>query len=193
MAPLRLAPLLDRLCTELIERVPALHGLDARRILIVAGQARGAARASIRSLAPATRAPLVHVAGQRKLFELTLRPLWFRQSTPGRRLESIVHELWHIDASAPDRLARDRQHRTLSRQQVATAIGQLCANARALVGPKFLASLAVDGPVLLPAWLTRPVLTGEPQQRRQFGDRDLFLQQITMVTRATARVKDPIN
>lgn len=191
--PLQLAPLLDRLCWQLIERLPALHGLDAHKILIVAGQARGTARASIRSLTAIDQPLSVRVAGQRKLFELCLRPLWFRQSTPDRRLESLVHELWHIDPGAPDRLAGSRQHAAISRSQVAAAVSRLSHDAAALLDPATLAGLAFDGLVLLPAWLTRPLLTGEPQQRRRFGDRDLYLQQLAMITPLPVRTKDPIN
>ncbi|MBN2358538.1 MAG: hypothetical protein JXR83_03735 [Deltaproteobacteria bacterium] len=178
-----LAPALHRLCDELTRRLPALSSVDARRILIVTGQARGAARASIRSLCRPGLPLQVRLGRQSALYELTLRPLWFRQSTPERRLEALLHELWHIDPERPGSLAAQRRHRALAPRQTRRALDRLFADARARLGPETAACLAIDGEVLMPAWLTRPVLTGEPQRRHSYGPRDLFLQPVMMITR----------
>jgi len=177
-----LAPALHRLCALLARQLPGLQSVDTSQIQIVAGQARGSARASIRSLCHPEVPLRVRLQHRHLLYELTLRPRWFRQSSPERRLESLVHELWHIDPDRIGGLAVAHQHLNIARRDVRREVDQLLAVAGTRIDPAAAACLAWHGEVLMPAWLTRPVLTGEPQRRRCYGQRDLFLQPVMMIT-----------
>lgn len=173
---------LAALLQDITARLPRLTHVDPRRLLVVAGQARGAARASIRSLAFGPDTVRVTLGRQRKLYEITLRPLWFRQSTVERRLEALLHELWHIDAEAVGRLDAEHQHRPSHRRAQRAEIRGLLEQALTTVDPLRLAPLGHHGEVLMPAWLQRPVLTGEPQRRRRYDAEDVYLQVCEMLT-----------
>src|SRR2546428_10767282 len=75
------------------------------RIMIVAGEARRASRGTVKPLAFAgaqpldrrgRKKPLVRLKGRRMLYCITLRPLFFRASTPRSRIATLLHELFHI-------------------------------------------------------------------------------------------------
>src|SRR5512132_2104528 len=94
-----------RLVRDLAARLPELAHVRASRVLVVAGEARRASRATIRPAhfretrgragAGARKKPLIRVGGRKMLYVITLRPLWFRASTPEERIGTILHELYH--------------------------------------------------------------------------------------------------
>jgi hypothetical protein len=69
-----------RLVRDVAERLPALSHVRPSRVLIVAGEARGKSRATIRPATlpgPDGRRRFLRVRGRRMLYVITLRPLWF--------------------------------------------------------------------------------------------------------------------
>ena len=86
-------------------RVPEFSHLVPTKVLVVAGEARRASRGSVKPLAFArgksrdhsgARKPVVRVAGRRMLYCVTLRPLFFRDARPEQRVETLLHELYHV-------------------------------------------------------------------------------------------------
>lgn len=182
-----LAPALFRLCQQMIDAVPELSHIDARSLLLVSGQARGAARASIRSLVTSTAAARVTCNRQRKLYEINLRPLWFRAATLERRLQALLHEMWHIGQPADGKLAEERRHDPEKRPKQRQQIQTMCRSVLANLDPIFLGCLGHDGEVLMPAWINRPVLTGESVGKSVFSSKDLYLQVVRMITAQSGR------
>ena len=116
-----------RLIRDLVARLPELSHVKPSRVLVVAGEARRASRATIR---PAhfgeTRArggrgglrkPLIRIGGRKILYVITLRPLWFRASTPEQRISTVLHELWHASERFDGTLHRGRVHSRLPRSR----------------------------------------------------------------------------
>lgn len=182
-----LGPALLRLCRALIEASPHLAHVDLRRIVWVAGQARGSARASIRPLIGVDPDVRVILDRRRQHYEITLRPLWFHASSPGRRLESLVHELWHIGPQGGGQLDPSHRHQSGEERKYINNINSISRNAARQIDPVLLAALGHDGEVLMPAWLRRPVLTGEPVAQRKFGMEDMYLQVQRLCTTVAAR------
>ncbi|MFH1808888.1 MAG: hypothetical protein ABIJ09_09090 [Pseudomonadota bacterium] len=183
----QLGPALDKLLDSLSREIGALAHIDASTLLVVHGQARGPARASIRSLVEGVATARVVVRGQRRQFELTLRPPWFRHGGVEDRLRTLVHELWHIGARGTGALDPAHRHHDASHRAQAQQVARLCRQALRQLDPLLLAPLGHDGELLLPCWLERPVLTGEAVRRSRYGDRDLFLQPVRMITTRSAR------
>ena len=84
-----------RVVADMVRRLPELSHIRAARILFIAGEARRGSRATIRPLAGAR----ISLKGRRALYCVTLRPKFFRASTPEQRVETLVHELLHISAA----------------------------------------------------------------------------------------------
>ena len=179
----RLAPALETLIANICAQTDSLKHVDARRILVVSGQARGYARASIRGL----NGVVVRVDGRRRHYELGLRPLWYRQSSLERRLESLVHELWHIAVEGHGQLDPDHRHLAASKKQDAREIKALLRHALKVLPARSLAALGHHGEVLMPTWLQRPVLVEARRSKKNYSDRDLFWQPVMMLTPASGR------
>lgn len=107
----------------LIEHVaatmPEFSHIDASQVLVVAGEARRASRSTVKPLAfrkgrrvdsLGRRKPTVKVFGKRMLYSITLRPLFFRKSTPRERVATLLHELFHISARFDGTLDDHRRH-----------------------------------------------------------------------------------
>src|SRR5882762_3498152 len=95
----------------MVRKLPELSHIRASRILFVAGEARRGSRATIRPLAGSR----ISLKGKRALYCVTLRPRFFRSSTPEQRVETLLHELLHISASFDGKLHMGRRHSTLSK------------------------------------------------------------------------------
>jgi len=80
-----------RLVRDAAARLPDLAHVDAARLLVVAGEARRASRATIRPAAQPGQ-PRIRVRGRDIRYVITLRPLWFLDSTPEGRVETVLHE-----------------------------------------------------------------------------------------------------
>jgi hypothetical protein len=104
--------------------MPEFAHLQPQRILVVAGEARRASRGTVKPLAFAggklrdasgRKKPMVKFHGKRQLYCITLRPLFFRESTPRARVATILHELFHISKAFDGSLAPEHTHAELGR------------------------------------------------------------------------------
>lgn len=182
-----LGPALERLLAALCAQLPELAHVEPRAVLVVSAQARGAARGSIRSLVDGAQPVRVLLGRRRILYELSLRPPWFRDSGVEDRLRTLVHELWHIGPRGDGDLHPARRHTAARRETQRRQVARWTRQALRALDPLLLAPLGHDGEVLIPCWLTRPVRTGEREPRTRFGPRDLFLQPVRMLTPAPRR------
>src|SRR4051812_31579125 len=98
--------------------MPEFAHVDPSRIVVVAGEARRASRGTVKPLtfrggkqrdAEGNRKPLVKLHGRKMLYCVTLRPLFFRDSTVRERVETLLHELFHISPRFDGTL--DERHR----------------------------------------------------------------------------------
>ena len=174
-----------RLIRDAAARLPELAHVRASRILVVAGEARRASRATIRpahfketgrTAGHGRRKPLVRVRGRKILYVVTLRPLWFTASTPRERLETILHELYHVSTRFDGTLHRGRRHARLPRPRYDRRIRALRRRYLALAPDEVLAPLAFRGVVRTRMWLERPgaYRPGEHAGRSVYTERQLF-------------------
>ena len=140
-----------RLVRDVAARVPELSHIRPARVLVVAGEARRASRATIRPAhqgraarrAPGGGAarPLVRVKGRTILYVITLRPLWFLASTPEERIATVLHELYHASTRFDGTLHRGRRHSRLPRarynRKIRTLLRRYLAEAPAEVVAPF--------------------------------------------------------
>ena len=98
--------------------------VKASRILFVAGEARRGSRATIRPLAGSR----ISLKGKRALYCITLRPKFFRASTPEQRVETLLHELLHVSAAFDGKLHGGRRHSVLSKAKFEALLRPLPGN-----------------------------------------------------------------
>jgi hypothetical protein len=189
-----------RLVRDLALRVPELSHVRAPRVLVVAGEARRASRATIRPAhfrdtrgrkgEGARRKPLIRVRGRKVLYVITLRPLWFLDSTPRQRVATIVHELYHASTRFDGTLHRGRLHTRLPVSEYERRIGALVDRYLEDAPEELLQPFAVHGLVRARMWLERPASSyrkDEYRGRRVYTERQLFLGIAQMVTRKADR------
>ena len=119
-----------RLIRDVAERLPELAHVEASRVLVVAGEARGTSRATIRpgQLGPArsgTKRRFIRVRGREIRYVITLRPLWFLASTAEERVGTLLHELYHASLRFDGSLHRARRHTHLPRPRYDRHIREL--------------------------------------------------------------------
>jgi predicted metallopeptidase len=195
VARLNVTLAVKRLVRDLAVRVPELSHVRASRVLVVAGEARRASRATIR---PAhfkeTRAragsgartkPLIRVKGRKILYVITLRPLWFVASTPRERIATILHELYHASARFDGTLHRGRRHSRLPRAKYNRRVRALLDRYLASAPEEVVAPFAAEGLVRVRMWLERPggFYRGDAYRgRRVYTEKQLFYGPARMVT-----------
>lgn len=180
MAKVRRRPDFSQAVRALIEHVARAHPefahIDAKKILIVAGEARRASRGTVRPLAFARgkrvdplgrRKPLVKVGGRRVLYTVTLRPLFFRKSTPRQRVATVLHELFHISRSFDGTLDHQRRHESAG-EGFEAAFAPVERRCWRQLPPELVAPFAYDGEVRVLQWLEKPQswLPGERASHR---------------------------
>jgi len=186
-----------RLIRDMVARLPELSHVKPARVLVVAGEARRASRATIR---PAhfgeTRArgghggrrkPLIRIGERKILYVITLRPLWFRASTPEQRVATVLHELWHASERFDGTLHRGRVHSRLPRPRFERRIRALRDRYLAEAPDDVLAPFTYSGIALARMWLERPAgsyRAGEYGGRRTYTEKQLFLGLVRMKTPA---------
>ncbi|HEY6100321.1 MAG TPA: putative metallopeptidase [Anaeromyxobacter sp.] len=196
MARLNVTLAVKRLVRDLAARVPELAHVRASRILVVAGEARRASRATIRpahygdtgvrSGSGARRKPLIRVKGRKILYVITLRPLWFLRSTPRERIATIVHELYHASTSFDGTLHRGRRHARLPLARYDRKVQAMVDRYLAVAPAEMTQPFAAHGLVRARMWLERPAasyLDGEYRGRRVYTEAQLFQGVVEMVTR----------
>ena len=182
------------LLTDVSIQMREFSHVQPARILVVAGEARRASRGSVKPLAfvggksrdaTGLRKPVVKVHGRRMLYCITLRPLFFRASTPEARIETLLHELFHVSATFDGTLDPTRRH---------ACIGAAFRNSfRPLVRrylrrcpPDVLAPFAHRGPVRVLQWLERPPAFHVPRlskNRRRYTEEQLFMTTLELLTK----------
>ncbi len=167
-----------RIVADMSRKLPELSHVQAARILVVAGEARRGSRATIRPLG--NGGAQVALKGKRALYCVTLRPKFFRSSTPEQRVETLLHELLHISAAFDGKLHAERRHAKLSKGNFEALLGPLVRRYLAAADAELLGGLAHHGEVIARQWLERPVGRGG---RSTYTEEHLFLGPVQMITR----------
>ncbi len=165
-----------RIVADMARKLPELAHVKASRVLFVAGEARRGSRATIRPLWGAR----ISLKGKRALYCVTLRPKFFRSSTPEERVETLLHELLHISHEFDGKLHRNRRHSALPRGRFEALLRPLVRRYLAAADTALLSGLAHDGQMLARQWLERP--TGRTG-RGQYTEKHLFIGPVEMITR----------
>ena len=186
------------LIRDIAKQLPEFSHVRSDRILVVAGEARRASRATIRPMRfPETGArhsksgqlwkPRVTFRGQPVLYVITLRPLFFRSSTVEQRVETILHELFHVSQKFDGTLDPNRRHSVLDRSSFAKALRPLIKRYLALCPEELRARLALNGEVRVRHWLEKPPNSYRQgsRLRRVYDESQTFLGPVRMMTRAT--------
>jgi predicted metallopeptidase len=160
-------------------KLPEMRHVHVARILFVAGEARRSSRATVRPLG-ASGNPVVKLRGKRALYTITLRPKFFRASTPEERVETLLHELFHISPDFDGTLDPARRHSKLPRNRFAALLRPLVRRYLAKGDAALLASLAHHGEMIARQWLERP--TGK-EGRKVYTEKHLFLGPVVMITK----------
>lgn len=198
MATVRRRPDFTQAVRALIAHVAVTHAhfdhLDERRILVVAGEARRASRGTVKPLTFAgkkrtdslgRKKPLVKMHGRQMLYCITLRPLFFRRSTPRQRIATVLHELFHISKAFDGTLDNGRRHHEAGEgfEKEFAPIEKACWRS---LPPELVAPFAYDGEVRVLQWLEKPQswLPGErASQRSLYTEKHLFEGIVRMKTR----------
>lgn len=189
------------LIRDVSRQMPEFAHVDASRILVVAGEARRASRATVRPLSFGNShdrishdgkrsKPVVQIAGRRMLYVISFRPMFFLRSTPEKRVETILHELFHVSTRFDGTLHKGRRHSRLPGKAFQDAFGPLVDRYLKLVPAALLEALAWDGEVVMRSWLERPAPfvhlgpDGKPTRARRtlFTEAHLFYAPVKMVT-----------
>lgn len=165
-----------RIAADMARKLPELSQVQAGRIVFVAGEARRASRATIRPLSQLR----VSLKGRRALYCVTLRPKFFRASTPEQRVETLVHELLHVSAEFDGRLHPERRHAVLPGAKFRALLRPLVRRYLAEADPELLAGLAHHGEALARQWLERPA--GRSSRKQAYSEKHLFLGPVQMIT-----------
>ena len=189
--PLNLNRAIRALMRDLSTRSPEFTHLVPAKVLVVAGEARRASRGSVKPLAFAraksrdhsgVRKPVVRVDGRRMLYCVTLRPLFFRDSRPEQRVETLLHELYHVSPVFDGTLDPARRHSRLGRK-FSRRFRPLLRRYLRDCPPEVLAPFAHHGPVRILAWLERPPAThARGRSRRVYTEEQLYTVTVQMVT-----------
>lgn len=183
------------LIAHVARTVPEFHHIDPRRILVVAGEARRASRGTVKPLAfvggkrtdPLGRKkPLVKFYGRRMLYSITLRPLFFRRSTPRQRVATVLHELFHISRAFDGALAKERRHDEAG-DGFEAAFRPVERRAWRALPLELAETFAYDGEVRVLQWLEKPQ-SWTPEEkashRAVYSEKHLYEGIVRMKTRS---------
>ncbi|MBI5544791.1 MAG: hypothetical protein HY901_12955 [Deltaproteobacteria bacterium] len=173
---------------DVSRKLPEFAHLKASRILVVAGEARRASWATIRPLGPVGRAParpVVRVKGRQMLYVITLRPRFFRVAGFEKRVETILHELFHISKRFDGTLHSGRRHSKLH-ADFDKRLEPLVKRYLQQMAPELRAALSAHGLVIARQWLEKPgssAVRGRVVGRRVYTEKHLFLGPVQMLSR----------
>jgi hypothetical protein len=171
------------------------------RILVVAGEARRASRGTVKPLTfeggkskdkSGKAKPVVRIRGRRMLYCITLRPLFFRSSTPESRIATLLHEMFHISPKFDGTLANARRHAKLGKG-FAKRLRPIIRRYLKRCPPELWAPFAYDGEVRVNQWLERPgpSYSKSKGNRRVYTEEQLYLGTVRMITRRTRPARGP--
>lgn len=177
-----------RLIRDVARRVPELSHVKPARILVVAGEARRASRATIRpahfveTRGPGgrygRRKPLIRIRGKKILYVITLRPRWFVASTPEQRIGTVLHELYHASQRFDGTLHRGRVHARMPRARFEARVRAMRERYLREAPAEIIAPFSHRGSVRARMWLERPAGSyqeGSYAGRRIYTEKQLFL------------------
>jgi hypothetical protein len=184
------------LIREIAGSLPEFAHVRSERILVVSGEARRASRATIRPMRFAgglrtspsgRRKPKVSFRGRDILYVLTLRPLFFRASTAEQRIETVIHELFHLSQAFDGTLDPERRHDALPKAAFERQLRPLVKRYLATCASPTLARFRVTGEVLVRQWLEKPPgsMGSAAKGRRRYDEAHTFLGPMRMITRKT--------
>lgn len=190
MPRLNVTRAVKRLIRDVARRLPELSHVRPSRVLVVAGEARRASRATIRPVRGRERPggrkrPIVRVKGREILYVVTLRPLWFLDSSARERIATIVHELYHASTRFDGTLHRGRRHSRLPLPVYNRRIRVLVRRYLEAAPEEIVAPFSASGTVRARMWLERPA-TSNPEDwrgRHVYTERQLFYGPVRMTTR----------
>jgi hypothetical protein len=187
-----------RLIRDAARLLPELAHVRSERVLVVAGEARRNSRATIRPLRFQDTGTLRSADGLRRkatvtfrkkriLYVITLRPLFFRRSSPEKRVETVLHELLHASSRFDGTLDLRRRHSRLPVGEFEALLRPLVKRYLAACDRERLAALAVNGDVRVRHWLERPASSypAKTRQRTVFSEEQTYLGVLRMITRST--------
>lgn len=169
-----------RVVADMVRTLPELSHIRASRILFVAGEARRGSRATIRPMGGKGR-PRVSLKGRRALYCITLRPKFFRASTPEQRVATLLHELLHISPHFDGTLDAERRHSRMGDGKFEALLRPLLRRYLTDGDASLLGGLGHHGEVVARQWLERP--TPRSNARQNYTEKHLFLGPVMMVTR----------
>jgi predicted metallopeptidase len=186
-----------RLIRDVAVRLPELSHVRASRILVVAGEARRASRATIRPVRSrdgrARERPMIRVRGREILYVVTLRPLWFVESTARERIATILHELYHASTRFDGTLHGGRRHSRLPLAVYNRRVRVLLDRYLVLAPEEIVAPFSATATVRARMWLERPATSTAGGGRRVYTERQLFYGPVRMVTRRRRSRNVPID
>lgn len=163
----------------MVEKLPELSHVRPARILFVAGEARRGSRATIRPLG--TGGATIALKGRRALYCITLRPKFFRSSTPEQRVATLLHEILHVSPACDGTLDPARRHAALPKGRFDSLLRPLVRKYLGAGDAGLLSGLAYNGEVLARQWLERPTPRTSPDET--YTEKHLFLGPVEMITR----------
>ncbi len=165
-----------RIAADMAAKLPELSHLRPSRILFVSGEARRGSRATIRPLEKAK----VALNGRRAMYCVTLRPRFFRASTPEQRVATLLHELLHISPAFDGRLDPARRHAALPKGKFEALLRPLVRRYLSEGDAALLGGLAYHGEAVARQWLERP--TARRSRAQTYTEKHLFLGPVQMIT-----------
>jgi hypothetical protein len=181
------------LIRDIAARMPEFSHVKASRILVIAGEARRASRGTVKPLCfrggrstdrTGRRKPIIRIKGKRMLYCITLRPLFFRASTPKGRVETVMHELFHMSRRFDGTLHAGRRHSVLGKD-FPKRLQPLVRRYLKQCPKEVLAPFAYSGELKVLQWLERPghaYIPGTPRVRKVYTEEQLFYGISRMVT-----------
>jgi len=185
---------------DLSLRLPEYRHIQPGRVLVVAGEARRASRGTVKPLTFArgasrdgsgARKPVVRMNGKRMLYCITLRPLFFRSARPRQRVETLLHELFHVSPAFAGTLDPSRRHAQMG-PVFRRRFGPVVRRYLRECPPEILAPFAHHGEVRILAWLERPPAQhGRGRSRPRYTEEHLYTATVEQVTRGKHRLRPP--
>jgi predicted metallopeptidase len=183
--------LVRRIIQDAARRLPELSHVKASRILVVAGEARRASWATVRPLgaSKSRRRPVVRIKGRQMLYVITLRPRFFRVATPEKRVETILHEVFHISHRFDGSLHSGRRH---GRDDVGfeKRLKRLVGRYLDVMPRELHDAIGFNGLVQARQWLEKPGPSmvrveggSKPHGRAAYSEKHLFLGPVQMITK----------
>lgn len=185
---------ISALLEDVASRMEEFAHVRPGRVLVLAGEARRASRGTVKPLTFANgkskdaetgfRRPIVRLRGKKMLYTITLRPLFFRDSSAATRIGTILHELFHVSKKFDGTLSESRRHARMGRDFM-KRLRPLVRRYIKDCPPELKAAFAYNGDVRIWQWLERPGLfyiPGRDSSRRVYTEEQLFLGTVRMIT-----------